>query len=160
MADYTGSINETDLRVEECLVIKNGMRVMSVINGSRYSNGSLGTVINFNANYVEVLFDTGISATFEKKCFSVERKDVLGETTGLWQIPLCPAYAITIHKSQGQTFDYVNIDGTKCWSPGQLYVAVSRARSIQGIHFLTPIRQGNIKTDPVVIRFYNTLLNL
>ena len=78
-------------------------------------------------------------------------------TTDVWQIPIRPAYAITIHKSQGQTFQYVNIDGTRCWAPGQLYVAVSRARKIEGIHFLTPIKHCNIKTDPAVIRFYGQL---
>lgn len=159
MADYDGSISASDLRIEECLVLKNKMRVMSVINGIGYSNGSLGTVVNLDSDSVEVLFDNGVNVRFKKTCFNVERKDILGETTNLWQIPLRPAYAITIHKSQGQTFRYVNIDGTKCWAPGQLYVAVSRACCIEGIHFLTPIRKENIKTDPSVIRFYENLIS-
>lgn len=159
MADYEGSISESELRIEECLVLKNKMRVMSVINGIGYSNGSLGTVINLDSDSVEVLFDNGAEVRFKKTCFNVERTDILGETTDLWQIPLRPAYAITIHKSQGQTFRYVNIDGTKCWAPGQLYVAVSRACSIEGIHFLTPIKKENLKTDPAVIRFYENLIS-
>lgn len=132
---------------------------MSLINGNHYSNGSLGTVIDLDATSVEVLFDDGFEWIFTRYPFSAERTDKLGEITTFMQIPLRVASAITIHKSQGQTFGMVNIDGRRCWAPGQLYVAVSRAKSIDGIHFLTPIRDENIKTDPTVIKFYNNLTN-
>ena len=157
LAEYEGVISESDLQVEERMILKPGMRVMSVINGTSYRNGSLGTVVSLDQFYVEVLFDNNWKVCFGRRNFTVDRMDIPGKTTELWQIPIRPAYAITIHKSQGQTFQYVNIDGTRCWAPGQLYVAVSRARSIEGIHFLTPIRQCNIKTDPAVIRFYEQL---
>lgn len=52
--------------------------------------------------------------------------------------------AISIHKSQGQTFEKINIDPC-CWDPGQFYVAVSRAKSANGIHFIRPIKQSYIK---------------
>ena len=156
-ANYDGKVSFSDLQVEEFLIVKIGMRVMSVINGSGFSNGSLGTVTHLDADSVKVLFDNGNTVRFSKIPFTVDRTDILGDTTELWQIPLRPASAITIHKSQGQTFKNVNIDGTRCWAPGQLYVAVSRACSINGIHFLTPIRDGNIKTDPAVVKFYNSL---
>lgn len=157
MANYEGQISESDLRVEKSFIAKKGMRVMCVVNGPTFSNGSLGTITSLGRDSVQVLFDNGQSVNFGKACFSVERKDILGRTTDLWQIPLCPAYAITIHKSQGQTFRYINIDGTRCWAPGQLYVAVSRATCIEGIHFLTPIKDENIKTDSAVIEFYKGL---
>ena len=157
IASYNGTISFSDLQIEECLLVKIGMRVMSVINGCGYCNGSLGTVTNLDESSVEVLFDTGTTVCFRKALFIVERKDIIGETTELWQIPLRPASALTIHKSQGQTFQNVNIDGTKCWAPGQLYVAVSRAINIKGIHFLSPIRPINIKCDPTVKRFYDGL---
>lgn len=156
-ANYEGQISESDLRVEKSFIAKKGMRVMCVVNGPTFSNGSLGTITSLGRDSVQVLFDNGQSVNLGKVCFSVERKDILGRTTDLWQIPLCPAYAITIHKSQGQTFRYINIDGTRCWAPGQLYVAVSRATCIEGIHFLTPIKDENIKTDSAVIEFYKGL---
>lgn len=157
IADYEGVISDADLQVETSMILKVGMRVMSVGNGIGYSNGSLGTVVSLNQSYVEVLFDNNWKVCFGKRNFTVDRRDIPGKTTDVWQIPIRPAYAITIHKSQGQTFQYVNIDGTRCWAPGQLYVAVSRARKIEGIHFLTPIKYCNIKTDPAVIRFYEQL---
>ena len=158
-AEYEGNVLISETQIVEFLVIKDGMRVMSIINGSEYRNGSLGTVLHHTSDTVEVLFDNGAEICFQKTCFSVDREDGTGEEAKVWQIPLRPAYAITIHKSQGQTFDYLNIDGTKCWAPGQLYVAVSRARRIDGIHFLTPIKERNIRTDPTVLRFYETLKN-
>lgn len=157
LSECEGTVSTADTQIEDCLVIKDGMRVMSIINGTEYSNGSLGTVLRHTPDTVEVLFDSGADICFEKICFTVERTDRSGETVKLWQIPLRPAYAITIHKSQGQTFEYLNIDGTKCWAPGQLYVAVSRAKRIEGIHFLTPIKEGNIRTNPTVLRFYEKL---
>ena len=157
LADYEGEVADSDISAEKCLELKPGMRAMSLINGSHYSNGSLGTVIDLDATSVKVLFDNGYECIFTQYPFTAERTDKLGETTTFMQIPLRAASAITIHKSQGQTFGKVNIDGRHCWAPGQLYVAVSRARSIEGIHFLTPIRSENIKTDPAVINFINDL---
>ena len=66
MADYAGAVSFSDLQIEECLLLKSGMRVMSVINGCGYHNGSLGTVIDLDADSVEVLLDTGINVCFGK----------------------------------------------------------------------------------------------
>ena len=156
-ANYDGKISESNTRLETSLVLKKGMRVMSLVNGTGYSNGSIGTITDLDHESVEVAFDNGTVTVFKKQRFKVDRADVPGETTDFWQIPLRPAYAITIHKSQGQTFDFVNIDGRKCWAPGQLYVAVSRARSIGGIHFLKPIIEKNIQTDKSVVDFSNQI---
>ena len=61
------------------------------------------------------------------------------------QFPIKIAWALSIHKSQGQTFSQVNID-PQCWDSGQFYVAVSRAESIEGIHFMVPIMKQYIRT--------------
>lgn len=158
-AEHFGTIDENDLRMKELLMLKEGMRVMSVSNGDGYSNGSIGTVISMEDDGVAVRFDNNNICYLTKTKTCASRTDKLGEETDFWQIPLLPAYAITIHKSQGQTFDYVNIDGRKCWAPGQLYVAVSRARSIEGIHFMTPIAADNVRSDPRVLNFYKETEN-
>ena len=61
------------------------------------------------------------------------------------QFPIKIAWAMSIHKSQGQTFSQVNID-PQCWDSGQFYVAVSRAESVVGIHFMDLIRKQYIRT--------------
>ena len=61
------------------------------------------------------------------------------------QFPIKIAWAMSIHKSQGQTFGQVNID-PRCWDSGQFYVAVSRAESVAGIHFMAPIMKQYIRT--------------
>ena len=75
------------------------------------------------------------------------------------QFPLRAAYAITIHKSQGQTFDYINIKAPHCWEPGQLYVALSRARSVNGIYLMDKITEDSLITDTRVKEYYNSLKN-
>ena len=130
---------------------------MSVENGSGFSNGSLGTVTGIGTNTIDVLFDDGYEHTFGRAHFSAPCKGLSDEDADVKQFPLIPAYAITIHKSQGQTFESINVDGGGCWEDGQLYVAISRARSIEGIHFLSPIRKWNVKTDPSVRSFYDNL---
>jgi len=70
------------------------------------------------------------------------------------QIPLRLAWAVTIHKSQGQTYDEVVIDmGRGAFSPGQTYVALSRVRSLEGLYLTRAIRMSDIMVDPDVLRF-------
>ena len=69
------------------------------------------------------------------------------------QLPLKLAYAITIHKSQGQTFDKVNLNPS-CFDDGMLYVALSRVRSIEGLHLTEPLYNNFLRTNPLVTTFY------
>jgi ATP-dependent exoDNAse (exonuclease V) alpha subunit len=70
------------------------------------------------------------------------------------QIPLRPAWAVTIHKSQGQTYDEVVIDmGRGAFSPGQTYVALSRVRSLEGLYLTRAIQLKDIMVDNDVLRF-------
>ena len=70
------------------------------------------------------------------------------------------AWAVTIHKSQGKTLEKVRIDlGNGAFAPGQVYVALSRCKSLQGITLARPIDQNEIKCDQRVKRFYEALVN-
>lgn len=144
---------------EEHLALKEGARVMATVNASEFINGSLGTVIGMNCDSIDVLFDSGKEVRVFRNMFESDRVDKAGRRLSVRQFPLRLAYAITIHKSQGQTFAYVNIDGSACWAPGQLYVAVSRAVAADHIFFSSSISERNIKTDFSVLQFYRNLEN-
>ena len=76
------------------------------------------------------------------------------------QIPLMLAWAVTIHKSQGKTLDKVRIDlSSGAFASGQVYVALSRCRSIQGISLQRPIELKDVRCDPEIKRFYTTCLS-
>ena len=159
-------IKKSDLCVAEELTLKIGCRVMAVINDTddAYQNGSLGTVVEFTDNdEVVVQFDNGWKVTFSDHCFDIIDYTVSGEgksasvskdiVASYYQIPLKLAYAITIHKSQGQTYDAVNIDLSKIFAEGQLYVALSRCKSIQNTYFNGYLGNGKVKVSNVVKEF-------
>ena len=153
-ADFSSS------RVEKTFIVKRNMRVMALRNDSeyRYQNGSLGTVIDIGENTITVLFDNGNRVDIERIHYEIENKDKNKDMVGVDQFPLRGGFAITIHKSQGQTFDSVNIKAPRCWEPGQLYVALSRARFVRGIYLMEPIKRSNLFTDPKVVNYYQNLL--
>ena len=146
--------------------------------GTRFHNGSLGTVEDIKEatdepvrlgeidnEYVLVKLDSGERIYFYRRSFNIYgyeiidgvfTKQVIGQFS--W-IPVRPAYALTIHRAQGQTFDAVNIN-PNCRNPGQLYVALSRATSIQGIHLDRKIATFNLKADPLVTEFYDNLTDI
>ena len=159
-----------DLRIEPVIEVKVGCRVMILVNNDylNYQNGTLGTIINCYYNkeeecgYVDVILDNSNAIVridqFEYKCLSdiVLKPDntieqhVIGE---IWQIPIKLAYAMTIHKSQGSTYDKVNLDPNG-WENGQVYVALSRIKSIDGLFLYNEIKPEVIMTSQNVIEFY------
>lgn len=74
----------------------------------------------------------------------------------LKQLPILPAYAFTIHKSQGQTYEAAVIQ-PDVFCPGQLYVALSRVKTIEGLHLIRPLRKSDLFSDPAVDEFYASL---
>ena len=79
------------------------------------------------------------------------------ETNGILQIPLILSWAITIHKSQGITLEYANINiGSNIFEFGQSYVALSRVKSLEGL-FIQGLDFSKIRSNPKVIQFYNSL---
>lgn len=179
-----GSITESDLRVlPEPLKLKVGARVMmtandlpdpynrfiSSVNTRQYYNGTVGTVTDIQADakgqitYVRV--DTG-SAQFyvypeDFQLFAYHYDSVKKTLSrinvgGYRQFPMKLAYAVTMHKGQGQTVDTANV-APYCTNPGQCYVALSRVRDIRRMHLLQPLDASMIYVDPVVQSFYANL---
>lgn len=150
---------------DETLYLKVGAQVMFIKNdmadrGKRYFNGKIGQVTKLEEDAVFVLCDDieikverekwdNIRYTLDKTSQTV-KEDVLGSFI---QFPLRLAWAITIHKSQGLTFDKVIIDAGEAFAPGQVYVALSRCTSLNGLVLKSKIRIGNLLTDPKIIQF-------
>lgn len=153
------------------LQLKVGAQVMLLRNdiagfgdGPRWVNGSIGTVTRIAGGTVRVElegreFDVE-PAVWERFRYSYDpgsrslSRDVVAEFT---QFPLRLAWAVTIHKSQGKTYDRAIIDlGSGAFAPGQTYVALSRLTSLDGLYLTRPLRPRDIQVDPDVRRFMSS----
>lgn len=152
---------------EDNILLKEGARVMTLRNdtSNRYQNGSLGTVVALNHDSVKIAFDNGVTAvvwyeSWQNYDYVVSDEGELEkkEIGGFSQLPIMLAYAITIHKSQGQTFNKVNIK-PRCFAPGQLYVACSRVKTLEGLYIDGYIREEYIKVSKEVVGFYDEVLD-
>lgn len=157
------------------LELKVGAQVMFIKNniGSGYYNGLLGTVEEIAENSIKVkksddgkvidvvpiewqninysTVDTAVELDDGQTIIGTQIVDnVIGKFK---QYPIRLAWAITVHKSQGLTFDKVILDVHRSFMPGQVYVALSRCRSLEGLVLLYPINKWAIKTDPIAMEF-------
>lgn len=159
-----GAFKESELPTEMDLRLKPGARVMLVNNDSqgRWVNGTLATVANIRDESIDVSLDSG--KTYEilpftwnkaKTMLDKDSGELTRETLGSFtQFPLRLAWATTIHKSQGKTFDQVVIDlGRGAFAAGQSYVALSRCRTLDGITLKRPIRRSDLIMDDRVGEF-------
>ncbi len=167
-ADVKSDFPEHIFPVAESLELKKGARVMFVKNdaeGDAYYNGKLATVTAINEKEIEVLMD-GASAPYvlkkekwENKKYTVDEtvKDLKEEVIGqFFQYPIKLAWAITVHKSQGLTFEKAMIDVGQAFAPGQVYVALSRLTSLDGLILRTKIDPNVVSTDAQVVEFGKT----
>lgn len=145
------------------LYLKKGAHVMFVKNNPpEYSNGTLGIVTDIDDDYIEVRIkgsnkvidvEPATWIDYDYK-YNREKNNIEIISKGTYrQYPLRPAWAITVHKSQGQTFDKVLLDIGKCFAEGQAYVALSRCRSFDGITMVSKLRQNLIMTDSRIDKF-------
>jgi energy-coupling factor transporter ATP-binding protein EcfA2 len=153
-----------DSLIEDRLILKEGARVMMLSNeyleSQRVSNGSTGEVLAMNDHVVLVGFDNGVTLEIERKTYEVKMKNIktrkevkLGTVT---QFPLKLCWAITIHKSQGMSLDRLAIDFKGIFAPFQAYVALSRARSLDGVQ-IKNFDPKYIKIDQKAVDFMNSI---
>lgn len=160
--EIEGSVSVSTIIQEEHLRIKNGERVICLSNyPGHYYNGKTGRVSSFTSESVAVTWDDGKT---DELCYeTTEVKEpiyrsgtfkhkIIGQYS---QIPLKPAYAITIHKSQGLTLEGCIID-PHTFSDGQLYTAVSRCSNPDKLFFTNPITTDDIKVSKRVADFYES----
>lgn len=158
--------NENALPTERTLLLKKGAQVMFIRNDTgevrRFYNGKLAVVTQISDEEIEVLPEGETTPlTVEKETWrniryqlNKEKDRIEEEEIGSFtQYPLRLAWAITIHKSQGLTFEKAVIDTGQAFSPGQVYVALSRCTSLEGIQLISRIYPSAIQTHPQVLAF-------
>ena len=165
-AEVKGDFPEKLFPIEEKLELKVGAKVMFIKNDTetprRFFNGKIGVITALgdetitvkcpgDDREIEVSPMTWHNVRYKANETTLQiDEEVLGTFT---QFPLRLAWAITIHKSQGLTFEKAVIDAGAAFAPGQVYVALSRCRSLEGMVLLSPINQYSLQNDEQIVRF-------
>ncbi len=165
-AEVTGEFPEYSYPTDHDLELKIGAQVMFVKNdptpAKRFYNGKIGKITDLDENQIEVYCPDDGSVLEVERVVWLNTKYALNDATqeieeevigAFSQFPLKLAWAITIHKSQGLTFDKAIIDARASFAHGQVYVALSRCRTFEGLVLSTPIALRSIKSDATVSQF-------
>ncbi|HQX72733.1 MAG TPA: AAA family ATPase, partial [Chitinophagaceae bacterium] len=165
-AEVLDEFSDRAYPADEVLHLKVGAQVMFIRNdaaekGKRYFNGKIGTVAKLEADKIVVQCDDDPEIEVQKEKWENIRytlnkttrqldADVLGSFT---QFPLRLAWAITIHKSQGLTFEKAIIDAGAAFAPGQVYVALSRCSNLEGMVLQSHISSSSLFSDRRIVEF-------
>ncbi len=164
--EIVGDFPDKIFPLDEKLQLKVGAQVMFVKNDlnfdKQFYNGKMGVIKSLSSNEIMVHFPE------EKKTIEVERyewqnikyklnentKEVEEEVIGTFvHYPIKLAWAITVHKSQGLTFEKAALDVSQVFAPGQAYVALSRLRSLKGLILLSPLNMNGVSSDEDVLSY-------
>ena len=162
-----GKFDQKNAPAPEQLVLKEGAQVMTLKNDpqGRWVNGDIGIVKKCFDSSVKVQFENGTIQDVPADSWEMIRYEydeimdsLESEIVGTYsQIPLKLAWAVTIHKSQGKTFDKAIIDfGRGTFAHGQAYVALSRVKTLEGITLKNPLRPSDIRVDERVVNFLHS----
>lgn len=165
-AEITGKFPEYSYPTDEVLTLKKGAQVMFIKNDrspeKRYFNGMIGEITSINESGFTVLskdYPGEIQVEQEKwsnsrYVLNEDSMEITEEVEGVFcQFPVRLAWAITIHKSQGLTFDHAIIDACNAFAHGQVYVALSRCRTLEGMVLSTPLTPNAIINDTTVVQY-------
>src|SRR5690606_38658272 len=170
--ELTGDFNGRALPAEKVLKLKPGAQIMFTKNDKgevrRFYNGKIGMINRISKDKIYVKFpDDDAELLLERETwknirynYNKEKDNTEEEELGAFvQYPVRLAWAITIHKSQGLTFTKAIIDAGASFAPGQVYVALSRLTSLDGLILYSRIHPQCINTDPRVLSFAQTEMN-
>jgi len=165
----TNDFNPKNLPTDETLLLKEGAQVMFVKNDKetprRYYNGKIGTIDKVDAAGIQVSFEGESNPvqveleTWKSMRYTLNRDkgEIEEEESGSFsQYPLRLAWAITVHKSQGLTLQKAIVDLNQSFAPGQVYVALSRCTSIDGLVLHSKLHIDNVIVDSRVVEFAHT----
>lgn len=165
-AQVDGDFSDKAYPADSILQLKVGAQVMFIKNDKgenrRYYNGKIGTIrsitdkgiaVGFPGEKEEIILEREVWKNIRYK-YNEKRGDIDEEELGSFaQYPIRLAWAITIHKSQGLTFERAIVDAGASFAPGQVYVALSRLTSLEGLVLHSKIEPRSISTDPRVVEF-------
>ncbi len=164
-ATVDGEFQEDKFPTSKILGLKKNAQVILIRNdpARRWVNGTIAKIDFISGDLIEIRLQDGSihqlePSTWENRRYKYDKRKrkIVSEVIGTFtQYPLKPAWAITIHKSQGLTFDRVVIDlGTGAFVNGQVYTALSRCRTLSGIILKRKLRQEDLITDKRIVDFH------